>query len=223
MYKQTELLRVGPLLRRLMPLAMLVSLFGCAGGPVGWGGTDEVLFADNETIKIQWDNLTTSEGAVRQKAIQHCARTARSIQLIDASSDTWTLGMIRSRTWKCIPREGVAASNQLPREVGQRAVAATTVDPNAASNSQVMLSSPTQSIAGAVAPTSATPIDLRQKREVGKDVLEAEKLAKTNACHTHPVARMAAKGAGFENYTILCSNSDTMIVRCEFGNCRVLR
>lgn len=79
-----------------------VLLSGCAGAPVGWGGTDEVVYADKDAIKIQWDNTTTSEEKVRNKAIAHCANTSRGIQLADATSDTRTFGLIRSRTWKCV-------------------------------------------------------------------------------------------------------------------------
>jgi len=75
---------------------------GCAGAPVGWGGTDEVVFSDRDTIKIQWDNVTTSEATVQLKAKDHCAKSARTTQVIDASSDAFTFGLIRSRTWKCV-------------------------------------------------------------------------------------------------------------------------
>ena len=82
-------------------LLLAISLCSCAGGPVGWGGTDEVLFADKDTIKIQWDNLATNEDAVRDKAIAHCAKTNRGVQTIDASSDSISFGLIRSKTWRC--------------------------------------------------------------------------------------------------------------------------
>lgn len=84
-----------------MMYVVLLALCGCAGGAVGYGGTDEVVFADEDTIKIQWDNVTTSEDSVRQKAIAHCAKTLRGVQLVDGTSDPLTFGLIRSRTWKC--------------------------------------------------------------------------------------------------------------------------
>jgi type IV pilus biogenesis protein CpaD/CtpE len=87
--------------RFVLLLVLAAALTGCAGAPVGWGGTDEIVFEDKDTIKIQWDNLTTTEDAVRQKALAHCARTNRSVRIVDASSDASTLGLIRSRTWKC--------------------------------------------------------------------------------------------------------------------------
>lgn len=57
----------------------------------------------------------------------------------------------------------------------------------------------------------------------GKDALQAEALAKAQACSAQPVASLAANGPGFETYSIPCSNGDAWTVRCEFGNCRVLR
>ena len=42
-------------------------------------------------------------------------------------------------------------------------------------------------------------------------------------CSKTPSAQLAAKGAGFEIYTVACSSGNAMSIRCEFGNCRVLR
>lgn len=78
----------------------LGALAGCASGPpVGWGGADEVLFSSTDVIKIQWDNLITNEEAVRQKASAHCG--GGRVEVIDASSDTRTFGLVRSKTWRC--------------------------------------------------------------------------------------------------------------------------
>jgi hypothetical protein len=52
---------------------------------------------------------------------------------------------------------------------------------------------------------------------------EAERAAKEKQCGVSPISTLTAKGAGFETYSVSCSNGDVMSVRCEFGNCRVLR
>lgn len=57
----------------------------------------------------------------------------------------------------------------------------------------------------------------------GGDTLQAETYAKTNSCSASPRANLVAKGRGFETYTLACTNGDTMMVRCEFGNCRALK
>lgn len=60
-------------------------------------------------------------------------------------------------------------------------------------------------------------------RPSGADAYSAERLAREQACHAQPVAALAAKGPGFETYSVPCSNGDALAIRCEFGNCRVLR
>ena len=62
-----------------------------------------------------------------------------------------------------------------------------------------------------------------KKIERGTEWPRVEALAKAEACHTEPVAQLSVKGPGFENYSVGCANGDTMMVRCEFGNCRALR
>lgn len=81
--------------------AASITLAGCAGASyVGWGQADEVLFSTADTIKIQWDNLLTNEAAVTAKAQAHCGD--RQLQVVDASSDVASFGMVRSRTWRCV-------------------------------------------------------------------------------------------------------------------------
>ena len=57
----------------------------------------------------------------------------------------------------------------------------------------------------------------------GKDVAGAERVALDESCHQAPQAMLAGSGAGFETYTVACANGDALMVRCEFGNCMVLR
>lgn len=77
--------------------------------------------------------------------------------------------------------------------------------------------------------TTATPtmpgpgLPAAPPRPTGADAYSAERLARQLACHAQPVATLTAKGPGFESYTVPCSNGDALALRCEFGNCRVLR
>ena len=57
----------------------------------------------------------------------------------------------------------------------------------------------------------------------GQDKLQAESFAKSQMCAATPYAYLAVKGPGFETYSVACASGDTMMVRCEFGNCRALR
>lgn len=67
------------------------------------------------------------------------------------------------------------------------------------------------------------PIAPRVALPVGVDAYSAERLARDQACQAQPRALLAAKGPGFETYTVACSSGDALVIRCEFGNCRVLR
>lgn len=69
------------------------------------------------------------------------------------------------------------------------------------------------------APT-ATPA---APRPIGTDAFSAERLARSQSCSEQPMASLAAKGPGFETYSVACANGDALAIRCEFGNCRVLR
>lgn len=65
-------------------------------------------------------------------------------------------------------------------------------------------------------PTAQAPF-----RQTGVDTYNAERLAKNRSCQVAPVAEMVSKGPGFEIYRIPCADlGKTMVVRCEFGNCR---
>lgn len=57
----------------------------------------------------------------------------------------------------------------------------------------------------------------------GQDSRNVERIAKSQACHADPKARLTAKGPGFETYAVACSNGDSWTYRCEFGNCRKLQ
>lgn len=70
---------------------------------------------------------------------------------------------------------------------------------------------------------AAQPAPFLPARASGTDGFNAERLARDQSCSAAPVAALVAKGPGFENYSVPCANGDALAVRCEFGNCRVLR
>jgi hypothetical protein len=57
----------------------------------------------------------------------------------------------------------------------------------------------------------------------GKDVFVAEQLAKRMQCITDAAGHLVGKGPGYETYSFQCKGGETLVVRCEFGNCRPLR
>lgn len=59
--------------------------------------------------------------------------------------------------------------------------------------------------------------------ELGRDAYNAGKLAAQQACSAQPRPALVGRGPGFESYTVECTSGDTLMIRCEFGNCRALR
>jgi hypothetical protein len=60
-------------------------------------------------------------------------------------------------------------------------------------------------------------------RGVGKDSFVAERSAREANCTKDALATLVGKGPGYEAYSFQCTNGETLIVRCEFGNCRVMK
>lgn len=57
----------------------------------------------------------------------------------------------------------------------------------------------------------------------GKDAYVAERLARQLKCTDTTPATLVGKGAGYESYSMACTNGETLLIRCEFGTCRALR
>lgn len=90
--------------------------------------------------------------------------------------------------------------------------------PPAASTPELLTAIPaTRSIIVVPAPAAAPP------KPMGQESWQVEKMPAVKACHPQPRADLSAKGPGFESYTVACASGDQLMVRCEFGNCRVLK
>lgn len=58
----------------------------------------------------------------------------------------------------------------------------------------------------------------------GQDAYVAGKFGRDAKCGSiETPAVLAAKGPGYETYSMACTSGDTMMIRCELGNCRALR
>ena len=53
----------------------------------------------------------------------------------------------------------------------------------------------------------------------GRDTYVAESYAKANFCQGPARAFLDGKGPGFERYSVVCSNGQRIVLRCEFGHC----
>jgi hypothetical protein len=84
-----------------------------------------------------------------------------------------------------------------------------------------------------VKPVSATPAVIAEPAApavakkppaiIGQDSVGAERLARDVGCVRDVLANLIAKGPGYETYSFQCVNGDTLLVRCDFGNCRALK
>jgi hypothetical protein len=70
---------------------------------------------------------------------------------------------------------------------------------------------------------SAAPSGARPVAPIGQYSYEAERIPESKACAAMPQASLVTKGPGFELFAVACRNSDTLMVRCEMGNCRPMR
>lgn len=59
-------------------ILLVVLLAGCAGAPVGWGGKQKTLLANERAIMINYDPIVCNLQEVTQAADDHCARYGRS-------------------------------------------------------------------------------------------------------------------------------------------------
>ena len=74
----------------------------------------------------------------------------------------------------------------------------------------------------AVAPATATP-QTRPSSAPGKSLYDVMRLPEVRACNPRPAVVLIAASPGLETYSAACANGDALAVRCESGNCRVLK
>jgi hypothetical protein len=88
---------------RIIALFIFVGTFsGCAGMPVGWGGTHKVTHKDASSISIQYDGITESADDVRLIAEKHCAIFGKNAKVSSIVEDPSTLGIIKTYVYQCI-------------------------------------------------------------------------------------------------------------------------
>lgn len=75
------------------------------------------------------------------------------------------------------------------------------------------------------APANAVlPAPQPLKANAGIDSFSVERMPEVLACNPNPVPQLIAKlGNTRETYTVACVGGDVVTVRCEWGNCRVLK
>jgi len=135
--------------------------------------------------------------------------------------------------------KGEATSTQLARAKGELEAVGTAMQAKRCGSSPSQtafapapaVGAPTQHPLEAVQPQAAaiTPASYQTggaaapRAPLGQDAYNAGKTAVAESCAQQPSPLLAAKGPGFETYTVACTNGDSLMIRCEFGNCRTLR
>ena len=76
-------------------------LAACAGGPVGYGGSHQILHQDSDVITIQYDELLESFADVKAVADAYCGETNRKAVVSNVHKDTMTMGLVKTYTFTC--------------------------------------------------------------------------------------------------------------------------
>ncbi len=82
---------------------------------------------------------------------------------------------------------------------------------------------PTQPQITEIRRPTQTNFDPPRTEKGGVFELGAQKAALSENCPTNQPTKLTDSGPGFESYSVGCTNDETVAVRCDFGNCRVLK
>ena len=101
-------------------LALLIPIIfsGCAGGPVGWGGTHEVLQANDKFVTYRYDPIVGGRSAAENAAVAHCGAYGKTPQATMRGNE----GILQIQTYECKSAQGFASnaeaqSNQLTNKL----------------------------------------------------------------------------------------------------------
>lgn len=81
---------------RFFLLVSILSLTACAG-KVGWGGSNEVVLANDEAITIVYDPLMGGYGKAQQVATGHCDQYGKS----PVPTVSGNRGVLPTQTYEC--------------------------------------------------------------------------------------------------------------------------
>jgi len=88
-----------------LPLTLLV---GCAGGPVGWGGTHEALQANDKFVTYRYDPLVGGRSSAANAAAAHCGGYGKTAEPTMRGNE----GIIQIQTYECRSPQGNATAAQ---------------------------------------------------------------------------------------------------------------
>lgn len=133
-------------------------------------------------------------------------------------------GLGRSANKAAVKQETIIANCLAGR--GYRVLEGATIPPNpyvASPYGPVSPAAPARAPAVAYMQSPSVAQSQPSKGKIGPNSFNVEALARQESCSATPVAYLAAAGPGYDNYSVACTNGDTLMYRCEFGNCRALK
>lgn len=90
----------------VLPLMLLV---GCAGGPVGWGGTHEALQANDKFVTYRYDPLVGGRSSAASAAATHCGGYGKTAEPTMRGNE----GIIQIQTYECRSPQGNMSAAQV--------------------------------------------------------------------------------------------------------------
>lgn len=221
---------------KLLAIASLVALAGCSGAP------------KSHEVSASYVSSVPYQGLTCAQLVNEAESIRRSVPGLAAAVDkhrsnqdgiefiTWVL------FWPAVfaMDKGEGTSAQLARAKGELEAVQTAMQAKRCGSSSGQMTTVSIPANGtpaqhplepvqAIAPSPVTASfqsgapAAAPRAPLGQDAYNAGRVAMAESCSQQPAPVLAAKGPGFESYTVPCANGDTLMLRCEFGNCRVLR
>ncbi len=190
-------------------------LAGCAGSPAHLAtaeGTRDIAIGPETAMVLQQDGMWLAS-----------YKDYFAKQMYNSGVETLRRKMGLIRAIEIASGCKVTESTQDPMGLTVQAVVRCDAARQAASASPSAVGPATQRDKRPPGPVSAASGNSPTGAPAGRDLFQAEALARSLSCGTSPRPILAAQGPGFESYSVACTNGDALMLRCEFGNCRTLK
>ena len=82
---------------RFLLLILILPLAACANAPVGWGGSHELVLANEQAVTIVYDPLMGGYDKANHAASEHCAKYNKSpVPTVEGN-----MGALPTQTYEC--------------------------------------------------------------------------------------------------------------------------
>lgn len=82
---------------RILPMLCLFLLCGCANSKVGWGGTHEVVLANEAAITVVYDPMVGGYHKAQEVSTEHCKKYGKS----PVPTVAGKAGILPTQTYEC--------------------------------------------------------------------------------------------------------------------------